>query len=204
MTTNDEYDYLAAQLRRILPSVQDGAKPSLRLRSSTEDGEASTNWLSITPAQYFRVVDALTTEPGITYRVQPHDITTLTAPMWDACGIECPAMIGGTCRGTVAGDILRCPGWSGKYADAASEVIHGWTMESGQDEEAGNASERDAWFALFKNDDTTTFDGPMGAGVILCVTSGGYVQATRFKDTEELTRDWAKILMEYEDDEDNG
>lgn len=145
------------------------------------------------------------------YNVELHDIHTLTAPMFDACGMECPKMIGAACPADSGNQYMdgpadakhyskRCPGWSAKFADAASEVIHGWTLDSRQDEEAGNACERDAWFALFKNDDVTALGGPMGAGVILCVTSSGYVQATRFKDTEELTRDWAKITAEYEDD----
>lgn len=136
----------------------------------------------------------------ITYNIEPHDITDLTWPMWEACSIECPAMIGAECPKK---NDERCPGWSAKFTDAAAEVVHGWTLESFQDEECGDASERDAWFALFKNPDPGTFDGPMGAGVILCVTSQGFVQATRFKDTEELTRDWAKLMVEYEDDEES-
>jgi hypothetical protein len=80
-------------------------------------------------------------------------------------------------------------------------VIYSWTLVSGQSEECGNAVDGDAWFALFKNPDTGTFDGPMGAGVTLCVTSQGFVQATRFADTEELTREWDKIVDEYEDNE---
>jgi hypothetical protein len=134
----------------------------------------------------------------ITYSIEPYEITNLTWPMWDACSIECPAMIGADCPKK---DDKRCPGWSAKFTDAAAEVVWHWTLESGQSEECGNATESDAWFALFKNADAGTFDGPMGAGVILCVTSQGLVQATRFTTEYERDLDWNKIIDEYVDNE---
>lgn len=140
----------------------------------------------------------------ISYVIEPHDINTLTAPMWDACGIECPAMIGADCPGKEL-DGTRCPGWSAKFSNAAAEVVHGWTLESFQDDQAGNSVEGDGWFALFRTpNDERHDDNPMGAGVILCELSNGAVQVTRFGSDEELTRDWAKITAEYEyDDEEN-
>jgi hypothetical protein len=141
----------------------------------------------------------------ISYSIELHEITDLTWPMWESCGIECPAMIGGTCpreiRDQRTGGFLTCPGNSSKFTNAASEVVHSWTLDSGQSDECGNSVDGDCWFALFRNPDAGTFDGPMGAGVILCETSMGFVQATRFTTMEELTRDWAKIQAEYEDDE---
>lgn len=132
----------------------------------------------------------------ISYSIELHEITDLTWPMWQACSIECPAMIGAPCP---ADNNERCPGWSAKYTNAAAEVVHSWTLDSGQSDECGDAVDGDAWFALFRNPDDGTFDGPMGAGVILCITSQGFVQATRFATTEELTRDWAKIQAEYDE-----
>lgn len=194
MTTSDERDYLAVQLRRVLPSVQGGAKPSLRLRSGT--GEDSTNWLLITPEQYFRVVDALTTEPGITYRAQPHDITELTWPMWDACGIDCPAMIGADCPGKDGG---RCPGRSSEFPHAAAEVVHGWTLGSGQSDTCGEADSPIGWNALFRNPDAGTHDGPMGAGVILSTDSQGFVYLTCYESADSLESEWADLQQREAD-----
>lgn len=142
----------------------------------------------------------------ITYDIELHDITELTWPMWEACSVECPAMIGGTCgRATYNkdGKWTPCPGWSAKFSNAAAEVVHSWTLDSFQSEECGNATDGPAWFALFPNHDThRQHHDPLGAGVILCVLSTGAVQATRFESGEELTRDWAKIEAEAYDDND--
>lgn len=129
----------------------------------------------------------------IGYDIELHDIENLTWPMWEACSVECPAMIGGTCP---ADTNKRCPGWSAKYTNAAAEVVHAWTMDSQQSEECGDTVDGDAWFALFRNPDEGTFDGPMGAGVILCVTSQGFVKATRFATKEELDKDWDTLVTE--------
>jgi hypothetical protein len=134
----------------------------------------------------------------ISYAIELHEITDLTWPMWEACSIECPAMIGADCP-RKEGD--RCPGRSEKYTDAASEVVHSWTLGSGQSDECGNSTEGDGWFALFRNPDAGTFDGPMGAGVILHENSRGFIQATRFTTEYELDLDWTEIQSEYEDDE---
>lgn len=145
---------------------------------------------------------------SITYPVELHEITNLTWPMWEACSIECPAMIGAECPGRLdrrnsTGGLMRCPGWSAKFPNAAAEVVHSWTLDSGQDEECGE-QDRDGWFALFKNPDDSTIDGPMGAGVILCAISNGAVQVTRFDTEEELSRDWAKIVAESETEGEEG
>lgn len=202
-TEQDDYAYNARELAKAAPKRDMYESCALKMRGPV--GES--RWINISDEQYHRVVHAVTTPPGITYAVQPSEITRLTAPMWEACSLTCPAMIGAYCPKFAHkhnGSLIRCPAWSAKFVDAASEVVYGWMLEAMQDDEAGNASERDAWFGLFNNDDPTTFDGPMGAGVILCVTSGGLVQATRFNDTEELTRDWAKITAEYADDDEDG
>lgn len=136
----------------------------------------------------------------ISYSIELHDIENLTWPMWRACSVECPAMIGGTCN--LHGASFSCPGWSAKFTNAAAEVVHSWTLDSGQNEECGNATDGDDWFALFRNTDGHTIEhGPMGAGVILCVTSQGFVQATRFDTKEELEEAWAKLVAEHDGSE---
>lgn len=141
----------------------------------------------------------------ISYGIELHDIENLTWPMWEACSVECVAMIGGTCpRERQDPNTKRygtCPGRSEKYTNAAAEVVHSWTLDSGQSEECGNAVDGDAWFALFRNPDEGTFDGPMGAGVILCVTSQGFVQTTRFDTKEELDKDWDTLVAEHDGSE---
>lgn len=137
----------------------------------------------------------------ISYNIEPHDITSLTWPMWDACGIECPAMIGADCPDKPGEGTARCLGWSSKFPSAAAEVVWCWTMQNFQDEDCGG-EDGGTWFALFHAPKGESHDGPMGAGVILCTLSSGAVQLTRFTSTEELTRDWAKIVAEYEDNED--
>ncbi len=142
----------------------------------------------------------------INYDIDVHDIDDLTEPMWQACGLECPVMIGGKCRrderDSRTNMFRTCPGWSTKFTNAAAEVVHAWSQSSGQSDDCGNAVEGDAWFALFRNPDRGTFDGPMGAGVILTVASGGEVTADRFESADELEKDWALLLEEHEPDTD--
>lgn len=72
--------------------------------------------------------------------------------MWEACSVECPAMIGGTCgKDTRHSTGKPCSGWSAKYNNAASEVIYSWTMDSGQSDECGTTEYGGSWFALFRN-----------------------------------------------------
>ena len=148
----------------------------------------------------------------INYDIDPSDITSLTEPMFTACGIECPAMIGAPCPGNTSGRYMdgpadarhyasRCPGHSSKFPSAAAEVVYGWTLSNFQDEDCGGEN-GETWFALFRTPDDERHDNnPMGAGVILCALSSGAVQVTRFDSAEELSRDWAKIVAEYEDDD---
>jgi hypothetical protein len=131
----------------------------------------------------------------ISYAVEPYEITTLTWPMWEACGIECPAMIGADCPGK-EGDGLKCPGWSAKYSSAAAEVAHGWTMTSDQSEECGTTEFGGNWYALFRNPDKGTFDGPMGAGLILTVTDQGFVSLIRYTDGYECDQAWKALEAE--------
>lgn len=129
----------------------------------------------------------------ISYAIEPHEITTLTAPMWDACGLECPAMIGAPCPKD-ANPWAHCT--LPKFTSAAAEVIYSWTLDSGQSEECGNSVDGNAWNALFRNPDAATHDGPMGAGVILTETSGGFVTASRYATTDELEADWSQCLTD--------
>lgn len=111
-------------------------------------------------------------------------------------------MIGGTCgKDTRHSTGKPCSGWSAKYNNAASEVIYSWTMDSGQSDECGTTEYGGSWFALFRNPDASTHDGPVGVGVILCVTSSGAVAATRFTTEMELEEDWAKLQAETDDSE---
>lgn len=128
----------------------------------------------------------------ISYKIELHDIQDLTGPMWSAHGIECPLMIGAVCPGTELGTEARCPSWSAKFPSAAAEVIYSWTLSSGQSEECGDSVEGNAWYALFRNPDAGTFDGPMGAGVILTELSSGAVMAHLYETTEELDEAWRK------------
>lgn len=127
----------------------------------------------------------------ITYAIEEYEITSLTWPMWQACGLECPAMIGAPCK-RESGKFCTLY----KFDTAAAEVVYSWTLDSGQSDECGDAGEGAAWFALFVNPDASEHTGPMGAGVILCVLSGGAVSATRFDTAAELNADWEKLLAE--------
>jgi hypothetical protein len=131
----------------------------------------------------------------ITYAIEHHDITSLTAPMWDACGIECPAMIGAECPGG-----MKCHAWSSKFPNAATEVVYGWSLSSFQDEETGSTDSGPGWFALFRTpDDELTPNNAMGAGVILCTVSSGAVSLTRFDSVDAMNQEWAKILADTAD-----
>jgi hypothetical protein len=133
----------------------------------------------------------------ISYNIEPPDITALTWPMWEACGIECPSMIGAPCPADVGdGSYRRCPGWSAKFTGAAAEVVHGWTLDSGQSDECGDAECSIGWNALFRNPDQGTFDGPMGAGVTLTTDSQGFVSVTRYETAEERDADWTALQEE--------
>lgn len=149
----------------------------------------------------------------ISYDIELHDIEALTWAMWDACSVDCPAMIGAPCPtqsrymdGPADAKHFRkgCPGWSAKFTNAATEVIYTWTLGSGQSEECGN-TDHGGWYALFRNPDKGEHGGPMGAGVILTAGSSGSCNATRFATTEEMEKEWAGLLREtrecpYEND----
>jgi hypothetical protein len=128
----------------------------------------------------------------ISYDIKIHDITELTWPMWEACGIECPAMIGADCP-RKDGDGLSCPGWSSAFPNAAAEVVHSWTMDSGQSDTCGETESPIGWNALFRNPDKDTHGGPMGAGLILSVSTQGFHHLTRYEATEELEADWSAL-----------
>lgn len=192
MTDNDTFEYNARELAKARPYSEYPGSPH-RLKAEGPGG--ASEWLYITAAQYARVVDALTTDPGITYRVQAHDITTLTWPMWEACGIECPKMIGADCpRGISTGE--DCPGWSAKFPSAAAEVVHAWSLDS-DPETVGDVDQPIGWNALFRttgeDDDTDT---PTGAGVILHTDSQGFVSLVRYGTATELDGIWSMLQDE--------
>lgn len=138
----------------------------------------------------------------ISYNIEPHDITSLTAPMFDACGLECPAMIGAECPKNVqvkTGVWGSCPGWSAKFPSAAAQVVHSWTLDGTQDEQCGDSVMGSAWHALFRTPESErTGNNPMGAGLILTELSSGAIELTVFDSAEELTEVWAKIVREVE------
>ncbi len=186
MIDNDTIDYRTRELAKAAP--RDTFHPNLVVIGP--DGR--TKHLPITPAEYFRVIEALTTDPGIAYRVQAHDITTLTEAMWDACGIECPAMIGAPCPGG-----MGCPGWSPKWDNAATEVVYGWTMESFQSETCGDVDQPIGCNHLFRTpEDERHDDNPMGAGLILNADSQGFVALGRYENVTELDENWAQLQEE--------
>ncbi len=169
-----------------------------------------SKWLRISPAEYARVVEALTTEPGITYAVQPHAITTLTAPMWEACGIECPAMIGAPCPGNTDGHYMdgpadaahhakRCPGKSSKFPHAAAEVVYGWSLHW-QPETCGDVDQPIGCNSIFRTpEDEHHDDNPMGAGVILNTDSQGAVTLARYYDVALMEAEWAALQQREAD-----
>lgn len=202
MTTNtpDDYAYNARELGKAAPQPGETDHDKLpRIKAWGPKGESRT--LVVDASQYARVIEALTTDPGITYRVQPHDITTLTWPMWDACGIECPAMIGADCYGRIKrrnadGFVMACPGWSAKFSNAATEVVYGWSMHW-QPETCGDVDQPIGCNHLFRaagEDDDT--DGPMGAGVILSTDSQGFVSLVRYGTLTELDGIWSMLQDE--------
>lgn len=185
MTDTDTIEYRTRELAKAAP--RDTFKPNLAIIGP--DGK--TKHLPITPAEYFRVVEALTTEPPITYRVQPHDITTLTWPMWDACGIECPKMIGAPCSGG-----MNCPGWSSKWSNAATEVVYGWSLHW-QPETCGDVDQPIGSNAIFRTpEDESHDDNPMAAGLILSTGSQGDVTLTRYETPTELDGIWSMLQDE--------
>lgn len=203
MTTNtpDDYAYNARELAKAAPGPGDRDKVN---RIKVTGPEWDSHWLRITPAQYWRVVEALTTDPGITYAVRPHDITTLTAPMWEACGIECPVMIGAECPGDTDGHYMdgpadaalhakRCPGKSSKFPHAAAEVVYGWALHW-QPETCGDVDQPIGSNSIFRTPaDEHNATNPMGVGVILNTDCAGNVYLTRYTDADLLEREWATL-----------
>lgn len=138
----------------------------------------------------------------ISYDIDTYEILDLTEPMFEACGIECPKMIGGTCLADVnardtTGKLITCPGWSSKFPNAATEVVHNWTLSNDQDEQAGDSVTGSAWYALFRTPkDERRESNPMQAGVILVEVSTGRTDVTRYATEAELNAAWAKIRAE--------
>lgn len=188
MLESHDYEYNARELAKAAPKRDTYESCALKMRGPV--GES--RWVNVSDEQYYRVVNAVSTPPGITYAVQPHDITALTAPMFDACGLECPAMIGADCSGK-NGSRLDCPGWSSKFPNAAAEVIYSW----GADDRAGGGESGHPWYGLHRTpEDERSADNPMGAGVILTELSTGAVELIVFDSAEELAEVWAKLLHE--------
>lgn len=194
MTDTDTIEYRTRELAKARPLLE---LPDVQAQFKANGPQGDSEWLNVTPAEYSRVVEALTTDPGITYRVQPHDINTLTWPMWEACGIECPKMIGAPCQHP-NGNCSRF----GKFPNAATEVVYGWTMESFQSDTCGDVDQLIGCNHLFRaagEDDDT--DGPMGAGLILHTDSQGFVTLTRYATVLGLESDWQQLQekeAEYE------
>ena len=192
MTTNtpDDYDYNARELAKARPYPE---HPEYVIALQVRGPKGASRWLSIDNAQYWRVAQALTTDPGITYRVQAHDINTLTWPMWDACGIECPAMIGADCPGKGS---VRCPGHSSKWSNAATEVVYGWSLHW-QPETCGDVDQPIGFNAIFRTpEDESHDDNPMAAGVILSTDSQGNVTLSRYETPTELDGIWSMLQDE--------
>lgn len=146
-----------------------------------------------------RLNNALTTAPDVTpeisYAVQLHDIHTLTAPMWDACGIECPKMIGASCPADEPHFRGTCPGWSAKYPSAAAEVVDGWSLDA-QPEVVGDTEQPIGWNARFDIGAGDDINGPMGAGLILHTNDRGAVTLTRFETVSGLDGVWSALQEE--------
>jgi hypothetical protein len=121
--------------------------------------------------------------------MDPSDIPAeLEAKHWQACGLECPVMNGGTCLNKQG---QMCTG--AKFENAAAEILHSWSLDSGQDEECGHSEFGNGWHALFRED-----------RCILYTNSQGFVGAMQFDTTDEMEKVWAECEegAVYPDDED--
>lgn len=209
MSQADPFWYPKHELAKASPRPGETDSEKLpRIKVWGPDGASRT--LNINAVEYARVVEALTTDPGITYRVQAHEITSLTWPMWDACGIRCPRMIGADCPAKDSARYMdgpadaahfdkTCPGWSSKWDNAATEVVYGWSL-SWQPETCGDVDQPIGCNHLFPvPEKERADDNAMGAGLILNSDSQGFVTLTRYLDADLLAREWADLQQREAD-----
>ena len=108
----------------------------------------------------------------------------LTAAHWDACSLDCPVMTtGGKCGQDLG---VRCPGWSSKFHSAAAELVYSWTLDSGQDDECGNAVDWHWWAAIFRSE-----------RLIIETMTNGSVYLQRFDSDAELNAAWSNREEAY-------
>lgn len=69
-----------------------------------------------------------------------------------------------------------------KFDSVAAMMLWQWSLDSGQDEDCGDAQYGNGWHALFRSE-----------GAILHTDSQGFVSAWRVQDGEDLDTVWAKI-----------
>lgn len=110
---------------------------------------------------------------------------------WQACGLECPVVTGGKCKKD-SGKWCTGP----KFDSAAAEILHDWSMDSGQDDESGHSDYGNGWHALFRQE-----------RAILHTDSQGFVYAWQVPDSEDIDKVWEGIeegAVYPDDDFENG
>lgn len=92
-------------------------------------------------------------------------------------------------------------------AQSMTDYLHDLSMDSGQDEECGSATEGAGWAALFLNITQEELreagmlrmaeDGPINGAILYCDTQGFYTSEEY--ETEELAREaWVEVRAELE------
>lgn len=79
-----------------------------------------------------------------------------------------------------------------KFDSVAAMMLWQWSLESGQDEDCGDAQYGNGWHALFREERAVLHTG-----------SSGFVTAWRVEDGRDLDQEWAEIEKGavYPDDE---
>lgn len=96
---------------------------------------------------------------------------------WQACGLDCPMLAGGKCKKD-SGKWCTGP----KFDSAAAEILYAWSLESGQDEDCGDADDGYGWYALFRTE-----------RAILHTDVRGFVTAWRVPESDNLEDMWYEI-----------
>ncbi|MBQ6358494.1 MAG: hypothetical protein IJI97_05995 [Clostridia bacterium] len=96
---------------------------------------------------------------------------------WQACGLDCPMLTGGKCKKD-SGEWCTGP----KFDSAAAEILWDWSLDSGQDENCGDAVDGYGWYALFRPE-----------RAILHTDSQGFVSAWRVPESDNLEDMWYEI-----------
>lgn len=87
-----------------------------------------------------------------------------------------------------------------KFDSVAAFKLHQWSLDSGQDEECGNAVDWHRWSAIFRN--VTDSGSPQRSkqpAAILCVDSQGFVTAEWYGDGNAAEEVWDALVREWDE-----